>query len=168
MPWERCVELIPFFMQYKKHLIIVGVIAAAFIFYVLNKQPTKQLDDPFEPVQTLTTKTEQTTTAPTEQPTIAETSIAVDIKGAVKKPGVYELQASDRVYDAIMAAGGYKDNANSKAINHAAHVQDEMVIYVPKKGEKVAEVQAMTPQSAIGGEHEYKYGDRYYVWYTGR
>lgn len=141
-------ELIPFFMQYKKHLIIAGVIAAALIFYILNKQPTKQLDDPFEPVQTLTTPPEQTTTTSTQQTTIAETSIAVDIKGAVKKPGVYELQTSDRVYDAIMAAGGYKDNANSKVINHAAHVQDEMVIYVPKKGEKVAEAQAMMPQVA--------------------
>lgn len=137
-------ELIPFLMQYKKHLIIIGAIAAALIFYVLNKQSTPQLDNPFEPVQTVTPTTEVTT--PPQQVPTAETAIAVDIKGAVKKPGVYELQTSDRVYDAIMAAGGYKDNANSKVINHAAHVQDEMVIYVPKKGEKVAESQAVTPQ----------------------
>lgn len=144
MPWERCVELIPFLMQYKKHLIILGAIAAALIFYFLNKQPTQQPDNPLEPVQPVTPTTNVATTATPQQPKTDETSIAVDIKGAVKKPGVYELEASDRVYDAIIAAGGYKDNANSKAINHAAHVQDEMVIYVPKKGEKIDSLQVST------------------------
>lgn len=140
MPVERCVKLIPFFMQYKKHLLMIGAIAAAIIFYFLNKQPTTPLENPLQSIDPQPMMTNDTTAHTADTPTQPETSIAVDIKGAVKKPGVYEVQTSDRVYDAIMAAGGYKDNADRNVINHAAHVKDEMVIYVPKKGEKLDNV----------------------------
>lgn len=74
---------------------------------------------------------------------IADTSIIVDVKGAVKNPGVYSLSADSRVIDAILLAGGYSKNANSVSINHAQRLQDEMVIYVPKIGEEPSEIQAI-------------------------
>ncbi|MCI9234324.1 MAG: hypothetical protein HFH08_07065, partial [Bacilli bacterium] len=37
--------------------------------------------------------------------------IQVDIKGAVKKPGVYELSENSRVKDAIEKSGGLLENA---------------------------------------------------------
>ncbi len=67
-------------------------------------------------------------------------TVFIDIKGAVKHPGVYELQADDRIIDAIELAGGYRDDAVTEVINHAQKVQDEMVIYVPKKGEISEEI----------------------------
>ena len=62
--------------------------------------------------------------------------VIVDVKGAVKYPGVYELTDADRVVDAITLAGGYTDGANATLINHAQKLQDEMVIYIPLQGEE--------------------------------
>lgn len=64
-------------------------------------------------------------------------NVIVDIKGAVKYPGVYELTSLDRIIDVIELAGGYTPEADSKGINHAQKLQDEMVIYIPKLGEVI-------------------------------
>ena len=43
--------------------------------------------------------------------------IKVDIKGSVKKPGVYTLKENSRTNDAIIASGGLLKNANTRFIN---------------------------------------------------
>lgn len=57
-------------------------------------------------------------------------NIRVDVKGAVKKAGVYELDRNSRVIDAINLAGGFKSNASTKYLNLSKKISDEMVIYV--------------------------------------
>jgi len=76
--------------------------------------------------------TEKVASEPVEQ---KPTTIMVDVKGAVKKPGVYQLSADNRVIDAITIAGGYLEKADSRLINHAQKLVDEMIIYIPLKGE---------------------------------
>ncbi|MDQ0197227.1 helix-hairpin-helix domain-containing protein [Neobacillus ginsengisoli] len=61
--------------------------------------------------------------------------IMVDVKGEIKQPGVYESTKGERVIDVINRAGGVTDKADKSQINFAEHVQDEMVIYIPAKGE---------------------------------
>ena len=61
---------------------------------------------------------------------IVDTKISVDIKGAVKKEGVYELDYGSRVDDAIKAAGGLKSGANTKYLNMSKRIKDETVINV--------------------------------------
>ena len=78
----------------------------------------------------------------TEVSTSQETVIFVDIKGAVKNPGVYQMKAGDRVKDALDAAGGLTDEADSQKVNLAQRVEDQMVIVVPKVGEEVTEMPA--------------------------
>ena len=56
--------------------------------------------------------------------------IKVDIKGAVKKAGVYELDEGSRVSDIIKLAGGLKSNASTKYLNLSKKLEDEMVIKV--------------------------------------
>lgn len=56
--------------------------------------------------------------------------IKVDIKGAVKKPGVYEISSDKRVVDVISLAGGLKSNANTNYVNLSTKLQDEMVIWI--------------------------------------
>ncbi|MFS9075555.1 helix-hairpin-helix domain-containing protein [Streptococcus mitis] len=67
--------------------------------------------------------------------------ITVDVKGAVKSPGIYDLPVGSRVNDAVQKAGGLTEQADSKSLNLAQKVSDEDLIYVPTKGEEVASQQ---------------------------
>ena len=78
----------------------------------------------------------------TEENTTQEAVIFVDIKGEVKKPGVYQMKAGDRVKDAIDAAGGLTAEADSQKVNLAQRVEDQMVIVVPKVGEEAEAIPA--------------------------
>ncbi|WP_368652141.1 helix-hairpin-helix domain-containing protein [Ornithinibacillus sp. 4-3] len=57
--------------------------------------------------------------------------VIVDVKGAVHKPGVYEVEEHARVHDVIELAGGFTKEADQLFINLAQKVQDEMTIIVP-------------------------------------
>lgn len=59
----------------------------------------------------------------------------VDIKGYVNVPGVYEVDANQRVIDIINLAGGLKEEADTSLINLSKKVSDEMVIIVYSKEE---------------------------------
>ena len=67
--------------------------------------------------------------------------ITVDVKGAVKSPGIYDLPVGSRVNDAVQKAGGLTEQADSKSLNLAQKVSDEALVYVPTKGEEVASQQ---------------------------
>lgn len=68
--------------------------------------------------------------------------ITVDVKGAVKVPGIYDLPVGSRVNDVVQKAGGLTEQADSKSINLAQKVSDEALVYVPTKGEEAASQQA--------------------------
>lgn len=78
----------------------------------------------------------------TEVSTTQETVIFVDVKGAVKNPGVYQMKVGDRVKDALDAAGGLTGDADSQKVNLAKRLEDQMVIVVPKVGEEAEEIPA--------------------------
>lgn len=61
----------------------------------------------------------------------------VDVKGAVNKPGVYQVDTSDRVQSAILKAGGQRTDADMTQVNLAQRLTDGQVLYVPIKGEQV-------------------------------
>lgn len=82
---------------------------------------------------------EQTDKEVNEEVIHVETVILVDVQGAVTHPGVYSLNEDDRVIDAIQAAGGYKNHAESRLVNHAMKLSDEMLIYIPTEGEEPPE-----------------------------
>ena len=67
---------------------------------------------------------EQSETVQTEPRIETEPSIAVYVCGAVNCPGVYELSASARVYQAVEAAGGFRDDADQEWVNQAQFLQD--------------------------------------------
>ena len=78
----------------------------------------------------------------TEVSTTQETVIFVDIKGEVKNPGVYQMKVGDRVKDALDAAGGLTEEADSQKVNLAKRLEDQMVIVVPKVGEEAEAIPA--------------------------
>jgi competence protein ComEA len=61
----------------------------------------------------------------------------IDVKGAVKKPGIYKLTVPVRLYQVLEAAGGASDLADVNRINLAKVIADGSMIYIPKKGEQI-------------------------------
>lgn len=59
--------------------------------------------------------------------------IVVDVKGAVRHPGIYTLPEGSRVFQAIEAAGSLLENADNRLLNMAAKLVDGAVVYVPAK-----------------------------------
>ena len=57
----------------------------------------------------------------------------------MEAPGVYELQADARVFEAIRAAGGVTPEAAPDRVNQAEVVTDGEQIYVPTAGEAQAQ-----------------------------
>lgn len=105
----------------------------------VTAEPEKMSDD----MQKQTDATE----SPTETNASVETNgteareetesseIFVDVCGAVVSPGVYEMSADSRVFQAIEAAGGLLPEAASSAVNQAQPVSDGQQIYVPTQEE---------------------------------
>lgn len=71
-------------------------------------------------------------------PTV-DTSIQVDVEGAVVKPGVYSISQNSRIQDGLISAGGLSLGADrgwvAKNLNLASHLTDGAKIYIPKIGE---------------------------------
>lgn len=119
-----------------------GILCVAGLFAFMYMQ--REEESSFE----LITEAEPVQAEPAEpaEPVIEEKKplqVLVDVKGAVNYPGVYTLTDEDRVVDAITLAGGYIEGANPSLINHAQKLQDEMVVYIPLKGEE-AEIAIQT------------------------
>lgn len=62
--------------------------------------------------------------------------IMVHIDGAVKNPGLYKLNSSARVNDAVIAAGGLTAEANSNKLNLAAKVNDGQKVHIASSREQ--------------------------------
>lgn len=62
--------------------------------------------------------------------------VYIYVCGAVQNPGVYQLEESARVYEAIEAAGGLRDDASQTAVNLAEKISDGQQIYVPTYDEE--------------------------------
>lgn len=58
-----------------------------------------------------------------------------DIKGEVNKPGVYSIDCSKRIIDAINISGGLTKNSDTSIINLSKKIEDGMVIIVYSKKE---------------------------------
>jgi competence protein ComEA len=82
-------------------------------------------------------------------------NIEVHVAGAVLRPGVVQLPAGSRLFEAIAAAGGAKGTADPDRLNLAAVLEDGQKVLVPIRGEP-DQADASTggspaPGSAAGG-----------------
>ncbi len=123
------------------------------IYLMVNKEA--QVDTTMWEETSLTTTAEVATDATKER---AETMIYVDIKGAVKVPvkvpGIYQLKNQQRIWDALALAGGVSEEADTAQVNYAQKVKDQMIIYVPKKGEPVAQSLETLQESAPAQQNQ--------------
>lgn len=61
--------------------------------------------------------------------------IYVFVCGAVRSPGVYALESTARVYEAIVLAGGICEEGSAEYVNQAQKLEDGEKIYIPTKEE---------------------------------
>ena len=64
-----------------------------------------------------------------------EEELFVYVCGAVRSPGVYAFSEGTRIYEAVNAAGGFTDEADSRALNLAEVIRDAQQLYVPAVNE---------------------------------
>ncbi len=74
-------------------------------------------------------------TVNTTEETFEEKNVYIQISGAVKNPGVYEVKSGSRIFEVMDLSGGYTEEAATDVVNLARPVKDEMQIYIPTKKE---------------------------------
>lgn len=135
-------ELIEKIKEYKIIVICAGLGLVLGGFFLLN--PARQAPAKETKVQTEVTTVPKDSTDEKEdgnqkEEVVEEDLITVDVKGAVKSPGIYDLPVGSRINDAVQKAGGLIDNADSKSINLAQRISDEALVYVPTKEEATSQ-----------------------------
>ncbi len=75
--------------------------------------------------------------------------VVVDVGGAVASPQVVRLSAGARVDDAIQAAGGLAEDADTTSLNRASKIEDGAKVYVPRAGETISAGMA-TAEAGVG------------------
>ncbi len=139
--------------SYKKWIIVITILLLLVCFYYsFMKEP--------EPLDQVNTKEiipidiEKAPAVKRDEVDLEEdnSSIVIDIKGAVQHPGVYEVGVDARVFEVIEMAGGLSEKADELAINLASSLQDGMVVYIPFQGE-TEENQYINPSEVEETEH---------------
>lgn len=83
---------------------------------------------------------------------VAPAPLVVHVDGAVASPGVYELPASSRVNDAVLAAGGLASGADTSGLNLAAPLSDGDKVHVPLEGEAASVVAGTGSAGGAAGD----------------
>lgn len=116
--------------------ILAGLILGCFFLFLSPQKESEALPvEISQSSQSSSSKEEEEDKAEKKSQASETSFVTVDIKGAVRQPGVYQLPENSRVKDAVAQAGGLVDDADSKSINLAQKVKDEEVIYVSRQGE---------------------------------
>ena len=121
-----------FVYEYKINIVLWGVLlliiilSNAGIYYCLAKE-IKNID--------ISSKVEVDSEKTVEDSNNEVKYYKFDIKGAVVNPGVYKIEESARIIDAINMAGGLLENADTSVNNLSRFIKDEMVIIIYTKDE---------------------------------
>jgi competence protein ComEA len=137
---------VPWSSREKKLAIALSVVVVIGFFYFFWDREDKRDAIPLPPYEAaLNTKQAK------ETPSTPST-LVIDVKGAVLKPGIHKLPADARVYDAIEQAGGPQQAADLNQVNLAQRLTDGMVVYIPRKGESEKQAPFSGMSSATDGK----------------
>ena len=76
------------------------------------------------------------------------------VTGAVRKPGVYQLEQGDRLADAVDSAGGAVEGAQLDLVNLSLRVVDQGHYRIPRLGEAPGDVVMIPGASYPGGKRD--------------
>ena len=128
--------------EYKIIVICTGLGLLVGGFFLLKPAPQTPVKETSLQVEVAAVSKDSSTEKEVKEEPLEQDLITVDVKGAVKSPGIYDLPVGSRVNDAVQKAGGLTEQADSKSLNLAQKVSDEALVYVPTKGEESASQQA--------------------------
>ena len=131
-------ELIEKIKEYKIIVICASlglVLGGFFLLKPVAQTPAKESNLQSEVIAVPKDSTDEKEDGNQKEEAVEQDLITVDVKGAVKTPGIYDLPVGSRINDAVQKAGGLTDNADSKSINLAQKISDEALVYVPTKEE---------------------------------
>ena len=127
--------------EYKIIVIYTGLGLLVGGFFLLKPAPQTPVKETNLQAEVAAVSKDSSTEKEEKDESVEQDLITVDVKGAVKAPGIYDLPVGSRVNDAVQKAGGLTEQADSKALNLAQKVSDEALVYVPTKGEESASQQ---------------------------
>lgn len=143
-------EIVMFFKQNIKSIVLAffcSVVVIGIGLYYFNYNKTEDYNDiSFSNHKSDRIDNEEKNDAKQDE------KIFVDVKGAVKNPGVFETTKDKRIKDLIDVAGGLLDDADTSTLNLSQKVKDQMVIYVLKHGEKPKQMSEIGTTSSSSGE----------------
>ena len=142
-------KLSHFISQYKLPLILAGGGLICLVYGLISLLPQKPESD------IVFTSAGQQSASQSAEKGATTNQLVIDVAGAVKKPGVYHIPEESRVADAIAAAGGLSEEADSelvaKQFNLAMKVSDGMKLYVPRLGEDTTPLRKGFEGQAVEG-----------------
>ena len=127
--------------EYKIIVICTGLGLLVGGFFLLKPAPQTPVKETNLQAEVAAVSKDSSTEKEVKEEPVEQDLITVDVKGAVKSPGIYDLSVGSRVNDAVQKAGGLTEQADSKSLNLAQKVSDEALVYVPTKGEEAASQQ---------------------------
>lgn len=127
--------------EYKIIVICTGLGLLVGGFFLLKPAPQTPVKETNLQAEVAAVSKDSSTEKEVKEEPVEQDLITVDVKGAVKAPGIYDLPVGSRVNDAVQKAGGLTEQADSKSLNLAQKVSDEALVYVPTKGEEAANQQ---------------------------
>lgn len=134
------------FLKKYPYLFAVPVVLMIAVFFFLTREPEQETVDP------ALFSTESSIGKTTES---SSQEWYVDVKGAVKKTGMYRIRQGMRLMDAIDLAGGFTEDADQNQMNFSKLLADQEIIYVPKIGEEVPVINEVSPTGGgIGSNSE--------------
>lgn len=126
-------------MKDKKYKILAGILTVLIcLFLGCKKEETVYLTSVEE-----VSENEEAAAAEDRRedvPVSEKQKTLVHICGAVKNPGVYEMNEEDRIYHAVEKAGGFTQDADADYLNQAQKLTDGMQIYIPTEDEALERV----------------------------
>lgn len=116
-----------FFNEKKKNFIIIASLAIIIgvlvcLYFIIGEKNSKKISEDF-------IKGNNEIVVKQDYSNIVE-EYYVDIKGAVKKPGVYKIKKGTIVDEVVKLAGGLKSTASTKFINLSYELRNHDVIYI--------------------------------------
>ncbi len=145
-----------FFALFRRHMRLVAAGAVVVAIAILAARwlmgapeaPEPPAIGAIEPANAAPAYEGEPAAEPSAAPT-AEPLLVVYVSGAVRAPDVYQLPATARIKDLVVAAGGFSADADAEQVNLAERLSDGQHIHIPRQGE-AAPASAASPASAAG------------------